>query len=352
MTSTGPREELPGFTQLIDLAAERLGGAVLVANDEFFAEKENLIKAAAPVWIEGRYNDRGKWMDGWETRRRRSPGHDWCVIRLGLPGIVRGVVVDTSFFTGNYPEAFALEGCRVAGTPDPEEIVRTATWIDLLPRTPLRGDARQAFAVAVTERVTHLRFTIHPDGGVARLRVFGDVVPDPKRLAAAEVDLASAELGGLVVACSDQHYGHPNNLLMPGRATSMADGWETRRRRGPGNDWAIVRLAAPGRIARIEVDTDFYRGNAPGSCRLEGTLAPGAPGDALAGDDPRWTELLPLTPLQPHTRHVFEPVAASSGNGVSHVRFSIYPDGGVARLRLFGAAVRVRVVKVPANDAE
>src|SRR5881628_178005 len=139
--------KLPDYADLVDLAAERLGGAVLLANDEFFAPKESLLKAAAPVWREDAYTDRGKWMDGWETRRRRTPGHDWCLVRLGLPGVVRGVVVDTSFFRGNYPEACALEGLEVDGVPDPESLAADAAtrWHDLVPRTPLAGDSRNAF---------------------------------------------------------------------------------------------------------------------------------------------------------------------------------------------------------------
>src|SRR4029079_13764616 len=110
------------FTELIDLAAEKLGGAVLYANDECFAPKENLLKAPAPIFIEGKYTDLGKWMDGWESRRRRTPGFDWCLIRLGLPGKIRGVTVDTSHFKGNYPEQCSLEACALPGPPTVEDL--------------------------------------------------------------------------------------------------------------------------------------------------------------------------------------------------------------------------------------
>jgi allantoicase len=321
------------FTDLIDLAAERLGGAVLIANDEFFAPKESLVRAAPAVWREGEYTDRGKWMDGWETRRRRVPGHDWCIVRLGLPGIVRGVVVDTSFFRGNYPEHCSLEGAAVAGVPDPESLAGDgAPWREILPRSPLAGDACNAFEIGSNERLTHVRFHIYPDGGVARLRVHGDVRPDPARLARAQVlDLAAMENGGYVVVCSDMFFGHRQNLILPGRSTHMGDGWETKRRRGPGHDWTVVRLARRGTVERIELDTDHFKGNAPGRVMLES--ADVADHDAFDAASADWRQVVAEQAIEPHSRHRFDDLDAGSA---THVRLNIYPDGGVARLRVFG----------------
>jgi allantoicase len=322
------------FTDLVDLAAERLGGAVLAANDEFFAPKENLLKGGEAVWIEGRYTEVGKWMDGWETRRRREPGHDWCVVRLGLPGVLRGVIVDTAHFRGNYPESCSLEACAVEGYPAPAELIE-AVWTEVLPRSPLEGNAKNRFLLeGGIGRATHLRFNIYPDGGVARLRVHGEVAPDWARLArhGGEVDLAAVENGGLVLSCSDMFFGNRHNLILPGPPLGMHDGWETRRRRGPGHDWAIVKLGARGTLHRVEVDTSHFKGNAPGSCSIEGCDAPGGP---LATDSDGWREILPLTPLRPHTLHRFDQVAAAGP--ITHARLNIHPDGGVARLRLFGA---------------
>ena len=321
------------FTDLIDLAAERLGGAVLIANDEFFAPKEALVRAGPAVWKEGEYTDRGKWMDGWETRRRRTPGHDWCIVRLGLPGKIHGVVVDTSFFRGNYPESCSVEATSVEGTPRPETLAaeNVTTWKTIVPKSPLKGDAKNEFAVEGLPVATHLRLTIYPDGGVARFRVFGEPSFDPARVrAGSEVDLAAMENGGLVVSCSDMFFGHRHNLVLPGRSTHMGDGWETKRRRGPGNDWSIVRLAARGVIHRVEIDTDHFKGNAPGSAMLETADAPGA---GMAEPNGSWQNLLPKTDLQPHTRHRFD---IPSARPATHARLSIYPDGGIARLRLFG----------------
>jgi allantoicase len=257
---------LKDFTQLVDLASERLGGRVIDANDDFFGPKDQLLSAPKPVFIEDKYTTRGKWMDGWETRRRRTPGHDWCVVRLGLPGIVRGIVVDTSFFRGNFPERFSVDGCNLAGTrPYKDELKRLASaknsWIRIIPETALKGDAQNSFVVENESRFTHLRLNIYPDGGVARLRVHGQPVPDAKRISRGEIDLVAVENGGLVVDSSDQFFGAPLNLLMPYRAQNMKDGWETKRRRGPGHDWVVLKLGVPGAIRRVEVDTTHYKGN-------------------------------------------------------------------------------------------
>ncbi len=321
------------FTELIDLASEKLGGAVLFANDDFFAPKENLIKPAAPVWKEGLYTDDGKWMDGWESRRRRSPRldeeYDQCIIRLGMPGEIAGVVVDTAYFRGNFPSHCAIDAVAIDGNPAVEDLV-AADWGSLLSLSDLQGDANNAFPVENTGRYTHLRLRIYPDGGVARIRVYGYVRPNFQALKArnSEIDLGAAENGGDVTAASDEFFGHRQNLIMPGLARDMSDGWETRRRRGHGHDWCVLRLGAPGRITRAVVDTSFFRGNYPESCTLEGGT-----GDSI--DSMEWRALLPSQNLQPHTRHEYSKELADLGE-ITHVRFNIFPDGGVSRLRLFG----------------
>jgi allantoicase len=321
------------FTNLVDLASERLGAAAIAANDEFFAPKDNLVKDAPPIWIEDRYTDRGKWMDGWETRRRREPGHDWCIVRLGLPGLVHGVIVDTAFFRGNYPEACSIDASQPAdlgavAVPADDE------WTEMLPRSPLQGDSQTRFAIPSPRRCSHLRLNIFPDGGIARLRVFGEVAPDWDRLLrhGGALDLAAIEHGGLVADASDMFFGSRHNLIMPGRPAGMHDGWETRRRRGPGHDWAIVKLGRRGRIVQVDVDTTHYKGNAPGQCSIE---VCDAEGDAAASALGPWRDLLGPTPLLPHTLHRFDGALADAG-AATHVRFNIFPDGGVARLRVYG----------------
>ena len=342
-----PGSSSPSFTDLVDLAHERLGGAVLYANDDFFASKDNLLKAQKPVWLEGKYTDRGKWMDGWESRRRRTPGHDFCLVRLGAPGIVRGVVVDTAFFKGNYPEHCSIDACSVRGQPTPEELLSDATkWTEILPKTALVGDAVNAFAITAAHRFTHLRLHIYPDGGVARLRVHGEVMPDPRFMgragSGAEIDLASVENGGVVVMCNDMFFGSRHNLVMPGRSVNMGDGWETKRSRRAGPDWVVVKLAASGTISRVEVDTNHFKGNYPESCALyvrhASAESPSARADELATGD-GWTEILARTKLQPHTRHFYEHEIAHHAPA-THVKMNIFPDGGVSRLRLWGTVSR------------
>jgi allantoicase len=325
------------FTELVDLASEKVGGAVLTANDEFFAPKENLLKPAAPIFIEGKYTDLGKWMDGWETRRRRTPGFDWCIIRLGLPGRIRGVVVDTSFFRGNYPEHFSLEATAVDPLATSETLQSESTsWTEIATRLPLEGDSQNQFPIENNQRFTHLRLNIYPDGGVARLRVYGEVIPDWERLtrSGGDIDLAAVENGGLVLSCSDMFFGHRHNLIMPGRAINMSDGWETKRRRGAGHDWSIIKLGKPGTIRRLEVDTSWFKGNFPESCSLDATSTD-LPAEGLTDLSVPWKTVLPRTKLQAHTRHYFEKELVDAGRA-THLRFNIFPDGGVSRLRVYG----------------
>jgi allantoicase len=311
----------------------RLRGSVVAASDEFFAEKENLIKAAAPVFVPESFGPRGQVYDGWETRRQRGPrgalpeagARDWVIVRLGAPGVIRTVVVDTAFFTGNYPQACSADACSAAGYPKAAELA-SAAWQEIVPRSPLSGDARHEFCVSSGRRFTHLRLNIFPDGGVARLRVHGEVVPDPAMLEDLTADLAALENGADVVACSDQFYSSPRNVISPGLARVMGEGWETRRRRAPGHEWLVVRLAGQGRVHLAEIDTSGYRGNAPGAASLQAA-------DAAEGP---WRDLLPRVALVPDTPHRFR-VADLPGVPATHVRLNIFPDGGVARLRLYGS---------------
>ena len=327
------------FLELIDLAGERVGGAVLAANDEFFAGKDNLIKEGRPEYHDDEYTDRGKWMDGWETRRRRSPGHDWCVVRLGLPGILHGFVVDTTHFKGNAPETCSIEACETASLDPALADAGPLSWTELVPRSPLRADSENMFSAAAPRPFTHVRLNIFPDGGVARLRVHGEVAPDWARIARAggELDLAAVENGGLVLAASDEFFGSRHNLVMPGRGFGMSDGWETRRRRDIGHDWVIVRLGRSGAVRRIDVDTIHFKGNAPGSCSVEIIRAPGAAVAELIDPNREWTELLPETKLYPHTLHRFEEELKAPAEA-THARLNIFPDGGVSRLRLWAPA--------------
>jgi allantoicase len=325
----------PGFTVLPDLAARELGGSVSYANDELFAEKENLIKPGPPAFAVAEFGNKGKVYDGWETRRRRTPGHDHAIVRLGAAGIVHGVVVDTAHFRGNYPPQISVEAVGAEGYPGPEQLAEL-DWQTLVPQANADGDTANYYPVADQRRWTHARLSIYPDGGVARFRVHGRVVPDPRFLAGT-VDLAAMENGGELAGCSDAFYSSAASLILPGRARSMADGWENARRRGPGNDYAIFRLAAPGLLRHVEIDTSYFVGNAPGWIRLQAAdeQTAGPPerwADPAAGDSP-WWEVLPRLRVQPDTRHRF---LAGSTRPATHIRLDVIPDGGLARLRIHG----------------
>ena len=329
------------FTELLDLASEKVGGKALYANDDFFAPKENLLKAETPVFIADKYTEFGKWMDGWESRRKRNlaPGNDrdHCIIRLGAPGRIMGLDVDTAFFTGNYPEY-----CEVAALEAPSDdaaLDASAQWTTILSKSKLQGGSHNLFAITSERRWTHLKLTIFPDGGVARLRVHGHVMNEWKKGEVA--DLAAVVNGGFVVTCNDSFFGPKDNLILPGRARTMGEGWETRRKRGPGNDWIIVKLATTGVVQKIEVDTHHFKGNFPESCSIEGCWVEGSallPADFRDRKDIEWTEILPRTRLQAHHQHFFEGEIAASARArrFNYIRLNIYPDGGVSRLRVLG----------------
>jgi allantoicase len=320
--------ENPDFVSLPDLASRSLGGGVPYANDELFAERENLIKPGPAVFSTGDFGHKGKVYDGWETRRRRESGHDFAVVRLGAPGIVRGVVIDTAWFKGNYPPFASVEATSAEGYPSPAELEHS-DWQTIVERSPLRGDAENPFPVAAGQRFTHVRLSIYPDGGVARFRVHGEVVPDP-RLLPDTFDLAAAEHGARIADCSDMFYSSPTNLIMPGRARIMGDGWENARRRDDANDFVTFALAGAGTVTLAELDTSHFVGNAPGWASLRGIDAR----SAGLEDSQAWPELLPRTRLQPDTPHRFRLAADRS---VTHIRMDVFPDGGLARVRLHGS---------------
>ncbi|WP_049027009.1 allantoicase, partial [Burkholderia cenocepacia] len=262
-----------------------------------------------------KYDDHGKWMDGWETRRKRTTGHDFCVVRLARPGVIFGVDLDTSHFTGNFPPAASIEACAVDGDTPPDD----AEWRTIVPATTLQGNSHHYVSVDDARPVTHLRVNLYPDGGLARLRVYGQPQRDWRHVPAGElVDLAAIENGGYLVAANNQHFGPASQMLMPGRGANMGDGWETRRRREPGNDWAIVALARPGILRRVEVDTAFFKGNFPDRCSLQAAHVAGGTDDSLVTQAMFWAELLGEQKLQMDHVHTFDQLAALGP--VTHVR--------------------------------
>lgn len=336
--------DAPAFTKLMDLAAERLGGKTLACSDDFFAEKENLLKPGRGIFITDKYTDRGKWMDGWESRRKRTEGHDWCIIRLATAGKIHGVDIDTNHFLGNHPphasiEAVYLSNEEEAGAADNgwEDIA----WKEILPKSPLQPGSQNFYAITGQEVYTHLKLHIYPDGGVARLKVYGEVYKDWRLVDTTEmVNLAAAVNGAKAVLCNDMFFSHMDNLLMPGRGVNMGDGWETKRNRTPGNkDWVIVRLAHEGYIEKILADTCHFKGNYPDSCIIEGCRLGKGEEEKLGTDSIQWTTVLPPSKLSADHEHFFEEQITNKGP-FTHVRMVILPDGGVSRLRLWGRIVK------------
>ncbi|KAG5177400.1 galactose-binding domain-like protein [Tribonema minus] len=389
-TASGDSE--PSWCELTDLASSSVGGCIQFATDEWFAAADRLLLPQPAVFIPEDFTPYGKWMDGWESRRKRIAGHDWCIIKLGLPGQIVGIEIDTAHFTGNHAPRASVQGAYL--DPEPEALATLARdwrtdrigkaataeqlrlaqslgsdkWTDLVPFTPLRPgyaeSRRHFFAVPAPAAAaagaapppppapafTHLRLNMYPDGGIARLRVRGVVRRDWARVPPrAVLDLAAVENGGVALGCSDRHFGEPRNLILPGRGATMGDGWETARKptrpavlqvgadglvEAPGSDWAVIRLGTAGEISRLVVDTHFFKGNFPESVAVDAAAAAGGnEGDLTALP---WRALLPRTKMGPDREHAFEGADLRRVGPVTHLRLTMFPDGGVMRLRAFG----------------
>jgi allantoicase len=328
--------ELPDYARrYVNLADADLGARIVDCSDEWFAPAERMLQSALPVFVVGKFDDHGKWMDGWETQRRRNGGHDHAVIQLGLPGVIKGIDIDTSHFSGNFPPAAVLEVCRVEAAPDENTV-----WIALLSPVSLGGNAHHFFTVDDTRVWTHLRLNIYPDGGVARLRVYGEVHVDWKtKDKSALYEVSALQQGGRVLAYNDAHFGVPFRLIMPGRGINMGDGWETRRRREPGNDWCIVKLGHTAVIERIEVDTAHFKGNYPDSISIQAALVGHGADQSIVAQAMFWGSLLPEQKTSMDKQHFFDKEHIRPLGPINHVRLNIYPDGGVSRLRIWGRLV-------------
>jgi len=322
-------EEQSSFGDTIDLASSEIGGKALLSSDDFFAEMANLLKQGRGVFVPHKYTERGKWMDGWESRRKRVPGHDWCIIRLGVPGRIRGADIDTNHFLGNHPPFASLDACNAPADTSPEALRDTVKWTRVLAQVPLQRGSQNLASVASEQVWTHVRLNIYPAGGVARLRVYGEACPESSQ---GLIDLVGLRNGGRALACSDMFFSPMNNLLLPTRATDMGQGWETRRSRPPGDDWVILAMGRPGLIDRLTIDTNHFKGNYPDRCSVDAIYWPDAPASALVQSD-AWHEILPSSKLRAHEEKDF-PV--SEAGPWTHIRLRIYPDGGVSRLRVWG----------------
>jgi len=325
---------IPSFvSDWINLAQPRLGAEVIYSTDDFFAEANRMLKPEEPVFIEGKFDGNGKWMDGWETRRRRNGGYDHAIVKLGLPGIIKGIDIDTRHFTGNFAPATSLEACNTNTAPD-----KNTQWVMIIPSVSLQGDSHHYFEIDEDLTFSHLRLNLYPDGGVARLRVYGQVQCDWENKDKSQTyDLVAVEQGGRAIAWNDEHFGCAANLLAPGRGVNMGDGWETRRRREPGNDWCIIELGHPGIIEEVIVDTAHFKGNYPDHCSIQAATVEGGTAASIITQSQFWPELMLPGKLEMNAIKHFTNVQPIGT--ISHVRFNIFPDGGVSRLRLLGKLV-------------
>ncbi|MEM7763165.1 MAG: allantoicase [Pseudomonadota bacterium] len=323
------------LTRFVNLAQPRLGSEVVYATDDFFADRTRLILPEEPVYIPGKYDTHGKWMDGWESRRRRTEGHDYCIVRLGVPGRIHGFDIDTRHFTGNFPPAASIDACYS------DEVIPgdDADWEEIVRSTELNGNLQHFISVDDEREFTHVRLHIYPDGGIARLRIYGTITPNWAQIDDnTTLDLLALTSGGRAIACNDEHFGSMRNLNAPGRGINMGDGWETARRRIPGNDWVVMALGHTGIIDAIEVDTAHFKGNYPDRVMIQGAHFISGTDEAITLSSEQWEVLLPETHLSADQVHRF--VVPEGAPPVSHIRMNIFPDGGVSRLRVFGRLYR------------
>jgi allantoicase len=328
-------------THCVDLASDRVGGETLSCSDDFFAEMENLIKSGRGIFIDDKFTDRGKWMDGWESRRSYGRVHrrestcdfDWCIIRLGSKGVIRGFDIDTNYFRGNAPEFVSVEACVSDVQPNHDTL-----WETILDKSSVDAHSQNIFETPNNNKAyTHVRLNMFPDGGIARFRVYGEAEVNWNDFIDGElIDLAAIKNGGKALLVSDMFFSDKNNLIMPGRGKDMGDGWETKRRRDPGPDWSIVKLASKGSIEKVIVDTCHFKGNFPDTFTLEGMVS--SSDDFSDGlQENKWQAIIVQTKLYAHREHLFlSEIVPLNTEKFTHVRLSIFPDGGVSRLRIFG----------------
>jgi len=304
----------------------------LAFSDDFFGEVTRMLNDKDPIFIEDKYDNHGKWMDGWESKRRRDGGNDWAILKLGSSGIISKIEIDTSYFTGNFPPFFSLEGIYSETEPN-----KDSNWKSLIAKTNLVGDCKNNFELNLKEKFNFVRLQIFPDGGVARIRLFGEVKYNWDRFNNEEIiELSSLKLGGSILAYNNAHYGDVSALLSEGRGKTMGDGWETRRRREPGNDWIIIKLAQKGIIEKIEIDTAHFKGNYPDRASIQAiSIDKNITTKDLIQSSENWDVILDETKLTADNIHEYE-INSNSKAEATHIRLNIYPDGGVSRLRIFG----------------
>ena len=324
------KEKIIFTNGLIDLAQPRLGTKIIYKTDDFFASANRIISPSKPIFKEGVFDKHGKWMDGWESRRKRTSGHDYIVLKLGKPGKISKIDVDTSHFNGNQPSMISIEGAN-----SNSKKIKQFKWISILSKKKIKANSHHFFSVKNNKVFTHIKFNIFPDGGVARLRLFGSITKSNK-LKNKKTNLASLLDGASVIACNNEHFGKAENILAPGKAKNMGDGWETRRRRGPGFDWLILNSLVGKEIDKIEISTHHFKGNFPNRCSLQATyISKSKNSKTIVNSSVKWKYLLKNAKLSSNKIHIFKNNLMKKDK-INFIKISIFPDGGISRFRIYG----------------
>ena len=318
---------------LIDLAQSRLGSKIVFKTNEFFAPAKRIINPWPPIFKEGVFDKHGKWMDGWETKRKRGKGYDYLILKLGRPGRISKIDIDTSYFSGNQPSKVSLHACfSKKKLPN-----KNSKWTTILKKKPTKANSHHFFNVTNKSIFTHIKLNIYPDGGVARIRIYGSI-EILKNFTGKVLNLTSVLHGATPIACNNEHFGRAENILAPGMGKNMGDGWETRRSRGKNFDWLIIKCATTGKINKIQIDTHHFKGNYPDKCSLQAAyLNAKISSKTIIDRSKKWKLLLNKVKLHAHKKHNFQNKLMKNKK-VNYIRINIFPDGGISRIRAFGRA--------------
>ena len=316
---------------LIDLAQSRLGSKIVFKTNEFFAPAKRIINPWPPIFKEGVFDKHGKWMDGWETKRKRGKGYDYLILKLGRPGRISKIDIDTSYFSGNQPSKVSLHACfSKKKLPN-----KNSKWTTILKKKPTKANSHHFFNVTNKSIFTHIKLNIYPDGGVARIRIYGSI-EILKNFTGKVLNLTSVLHGATPIACNNEHFGRAENILAPGMGKNMGDGWETRRSRGKNFDWLIIKCATAGKINKIQIDTHHFKGNYPDKCSIQAAfIDKKISSRTIVNNSKKWKLLLNKVKLYAHKKHNFKNNLMKSEK-INYIKINIFPDGGISRIRVFG----------------
>ncbi len=328
------KENLIFLNGLIDLAQSRLGSKIVYKTDDFFASAKRIISPWPPVFKEGVFDKHGKWMDGWETRRKRTKGYDYLILKLGKPGVINKVDIDTSYFSGNHPNKISLQAC-LSNKKIPDKKTK---WTTIIKKSHTKANSHHFFKVKSKFLFTHVKLNIFPDGGVARIRIYGSM-KIIKKFGKKILNLTSVLNGAVPIACNNEHFGRAENILAPGKGKNMGDGWETRRSRGKNFDWIIIKCAEAGKVNNIQIDTHHFKGNYPDRCSLQAAFINYKISEKnIVKKSKKWNLLLNKVKLRAHKKHNFK-TKLMKNKKINYIKLNIFPDGGISRIRVFGKIV-------------